>query len=50
MKNDTYLLGIHDCLWFTYEILEAANVDFDRVAQTPVKAFERNIKKTQVIE
>ena len=50
MKNNTYLLGIHDCLWFAYEILEAANVDFDRLAQIPVEAFERNIKKSQVIE
>ena len=44
------LFGFHDCLWFVYEVLEAGRVDFDRLAQTPVGAFERNKKYTQGIE
>ena len=44
------LFGVHDCLWFVYEVLEAGRVDFDRLAQTPVGAFERNKKYTQGIE
>ena len=50
MEDSTYIFGFHDCLWFVYEVLEAGNVDFDRLAQTPVGAFERNRKYTQVIE
>lgn len=47
--DDWYIPLVYDCLWFVYECLEEAGVDFDRSAQTPNGAFDENIQYTNVI-
>ena len=53
--DDTFVPGVHDCLWFVYEVLDATDeapgdgVEFDRSSETPVNAFNANINHTTVI-
>lgn len=53
--DDPFILGVNDCLWFVYEVLDATDeapgdgVKFDRSCEQPVNAFNANIKHTTVV-
>ena len=48
--DNLYIPGWYDCLTFVYDVLSAAEVDYDRWGQTPNAAYDRNKAYSTVIE